>query len=66
MDSDTEDFDKFCEQQCKLWCKVCLFCDNSMSADAMDGSSVLVCFNMKGHEHTEMQVDDMFSCKNFN
>lgn len=46
--------------------KFCLYCGNSMSADAVDGSQVLVCFSQKGHEHTEMQVDDLFSCENFN
>lgn len=46
--------------------KFCIHCGNSMSADAMDGSQVLVCFNQKGHEHTEMQVDELFSCENYN
>lgn len=41
----------------------CLFCVNSMSADAPDGTEVLVCFNCKGHEGKEMYVDA--ACDNY-
>lgn len=44
----------------------CLFCDSSISADAMDGSQVLVCFDCDGHEGKEMQVDDDGCCANYN
>ena len=44
----------------------CLFCGSSMSADAMDGSQVLVCFECEGHEGKEMQVDEDYCCKNYN
>ena len=46
--------------------KYCLFCSHSMSADAMDGSQVLVCFNCKGYEGKEMQVGDDECCDNYN
>ena len=45
--------------------KCCLFCVNSLSADAMDGSQVLVCFECAGREHQEMQVDEEDCCDNF-
>lgn len=45
---------------------MCLFCGSSMSADAMDGSQVLVCFDCEGYEGKEMQVDEDFCCKNYN
>lgn len=44
---------------------VCLFCVNSFSADAMDGSQVLVCFDCAGYEGREMQVDEDETCVNF-
>lgn len=43
----------------------CLFCVNSLSADAMDGSQVLVCFECKGHVGQEMQVDEEDCCENY-
>ena len=43
--------------------KECLFCVNSMSADAPDGTQVLVCFDCKGYEGTEMRVDEV--CENY-
>lgn len=45
--------------------EICLFCVNSLSADAMDGSQVLVCFDRAGHEGREMQVDEDETCVNF-
>ena len=45
--------------------RCCLFCVNSLSADAMDGSQVLVCFECAGHENQEMQVDEEDYCENF-
>lgn len=45
--------------------KWCLFCVNSMSADAMDGSEVLVCFDCEGYEGKEMMVDDDGCCANY-
>lgn len=45
--------------------KMCLFCVNSMTADAMDGSEVLVCFDCEGCEGREMIVDDDWCCANF-
>ena len=46
--------------------KYCLYCSHSMSADAMDGSEVLVCFNCKGYEGKEMMVADDECCENYN
>lgn len=46
--------------------KYCLFCSHSMSADAIDGSEVLVCFNCKGYEGKEMIVADDEYCDNYN
>lgn len=46
--------------------KMCLFCGNSMSAIAADGTDVLVCFECEGHEGKEMIVDDDECCSNFN
>ena len=43
--------------------KECLFCVNSLSADAMDGTQVLVCFDCKGYEGKEMQVNEV--CENY-
>jgi hypothetical protein len=43
--------------------KECLFCVHSMSADAADGTQVLVCFDREGHEGKEMQVD--MACANY-
>jgi hypothetical protein len=45
----------------------CLFCVNSLSADAPDGSQVLVCFNVPGHEGSERWVDeeDAKTCTNW-
>lgn len=45
--------------------KYCLFCVNSMSADAADGSMVLVCFDCKGYEGKEMIVGDDECCENY-
>lgn len=45
--------------------KCCLFCVNSLSADAMDGSQVLVCFECAGFEGQDMQVDEDECCDNF-
>ena len=36
----------------------CLFCSNSLSGDAPDGSQVLVCFEVPGFEGREMYVDE--------
>ena len=44
----------------------CLFCGHSMSADAMDGSQVLVCFECKDYEGKKMQVDEDYCCENYN
>ena len=46
--------------------RCCLFCGNSMSADAMDGTQVLVCFDCAGYEGREMIVDEEEVCENFN
>ena len=45
--------------------KCCLYCQNSMSSDAMDGSEVLVCFDCEGYEGREMMVDEDGCCKNY-
>lgn len=47
--------------------KNCLFCVNSLSGDAPDGSQGLVCFCVPGHEGSERWVneDDATSCENF-
>lgn len=45
--------------------KCCLFCVNSLSADAMDGTQVLICCECKGHEGQEMQVEEDEYCDNF-
>lgn len=45
--------------------EMCLFCVNSMSADAIDGSEVLVCFDCEGDEGKEMIVDDDWFCSNY-
>lgn len=46
--------------------KCCLFCSNSLSGDAPDGSQVLVCFERAGYEGREMWVDEEDTCENFN
>ena len=46
--------------------RLCLFCGSSMSADAIDGSQVLVCFDCEGYEGKEMQVADDDCCANYN
>lgn len=46
--------------------KYCLFCSNSMSGDAIDGSQVLVCFERKGFEGREIIVGDDECCENYN
>ena len=45
--------------------KMCLFCVNSMSADAIDGSQVLICLDCKGFEGREMIVDEDECCDNY-
>ena len=45
---------------------MCLYCNSSMSADAPDGSQVLVCFDCAGHEGKEMIVGDDECCPNYN
>lgn len=45
--------------------KTCLFCVNSLSGDAPDGTEVLVCFDCAGHKNTMMIVDEDESCENF-
>lgn len=44
---------------------MCLYCNNSMSADAPDGSQVLVCFDCDGHEGKEMIVGEDEWCANY-
>lgn len=43
---------------------ICLFCKNSMTADAVDGTEVLVCFECAGYEGRLMMVDEDESCAN--
>lgn len=45
----------------------CLFCVNSLSADAIYGSPVLVCLNSPGYEGIEMYVHetDAETCENY-
>ena len=45
---------------------MCLYCNNSMSSDAPDGSQVLVCFECAGYEGKEMIVGDDEYCTNYN
>ena len=45
---------------------MCLYCNNSMSGDAPDGSQVLFCFECAGHEGKEMIVGDDEYCSNYN
>lgn len=45
--------------------KYCMFCDNSMTAVAFDGSEVLVCFDCVGYEGREMIVNDDDGCANY-
>ena len=45
--------------------RYCLFCNHSMSADAPDGSQVLVCFECEGYEGKEVIVGDDECCKNY-
>lgn len=46
--------------------KCCLFCSNSLSGDAPDGSQVLVCFECEGCEGKEMIVYEDECCNNYN
>lgn len=46
--------------------QMCLYCGNSMSSDAPDGSQVLVCFDCAGYEGKEMIVGDDEYCPNYN
>jgi hypothetical protein len=43
----------------------CLFCVNSLSADAADGSMVLVCFECDGNRGKEVIVGEDEYCKNY-
>ena len=43
--------------------KECLFCVNSLSADAPDGTQVLVCFECTGYEGKEVYVNEV--CENY-
>lgn len=45
---------------------MCLYCGNSLSATAADGTDVLVCFDCAGNEGKEIIVDDDSSCPNYN
>jgi len=47
--------------------KNCLFCVNSLSADAPDGSQVLCCFNVAGKEGAECYIyeDEAETCENY-
>ena len=45
--------------------RICLFCVNSLSGDAPDGSQILVCFECEGSEGREMIVGEEESCSNF-
>ena len=47
--------------------KNCLFCVNSLSGDAPDGSQVLVCFMVEGREGAECYIyeDEAERCKNY-
>ena len=45
--------------------KNCLFCVNSLSADAPDGSPQLVCFEKAGAESELNVVDETECCKNY-
>lgn len=45
--------------------RLCLFCVNSLSGDAPDGSQILVCFDCEGHEGREMIVGEEDTCANF-
>ena len=44
--------------------RICLFCVNSLSGDAPDGSQILVCFDCEGHEGREMIVGEEDTCAN--
>ena len=46
--------------------KYCLFCCHSMSADAVDGTEVLVCFECNGFEGKEVIVGEDECCDNYN
>jgi hypothetical protein len=46
--------------------KCCLFCSNSLSGDAPDGSQVLVCFECEGFEGKEVIVGEDECCENYN
>ena len=45
--------------------KCCLFCESSISANAIDGTEVLFCFNCEGFEGKEMMVDNDECCENY-
>ena len=45
--------------------KNCLFCVNSLSADAPDGSPQLVCFEKAGAESELKVVDETQCCRNY-
>lgn len=45
--------------------KICLFCVNSLSGDAPDGTEVLVCFECAGHKGKMMIVWEDETCENF-
>ena len=47
--------------------KNCLFCVNSLSGDAPDGTQALVCFNVPGHDGQERWVDkeEAETCTNY-
>lgn len=47
--------------------KNCLFCVNSLSGDAPDGSQVLVCFDVPGFEGREIYVmeEQAQECENY-
>lgn len=51
-----------------MYKKNCLFCVNSLSADAPDGPEVLCCFCVPEHKGLECWVDeeDAETCENYN
>lgn len=46
-------------------CRICLYCNRSMSSNALDGTEVLVCFDVPGHHNQEMIVGEDETCENF-
>lgn len=46
--------------------RYCIYCGNSCSADAPDGSQVLICFNAAGNEGRGKFVGDLDTCDNYN